>query len=60
METQTFIGLVEEMRRKQKEFSKTRRLTVYTQAQILEKEVDAAILQLKRNDEITIIQGKLF
>lgn len=60
MKTQTFIGLVSEMRQKQKEFSKTRQLTVYTQAQTLEKEVDAAILQMKRNDENADGQGQLF
>nr|DAI09817.1 MAG TPA: hypothetical protein [Caudoviricetes sp.] len=48
MELNMLIGLVEEMRKKQKEFSQTRNIIVFQQVKTLEKEVDAAILHFKR------------
>ena len=48
MEVQTFVGLVEEMRKKQREYSNNRNLAIYQQFKILEKEVDAARVQFKR------------
>lgn len=60
MEVQTFVGLVEEMRKKQKEYSSNRNLAAYQQSQILEKEVDAAILQFKRDVGYEAEQWSLF
>ncbi|MFC2615261.1 MAG: hypothetical protein ACFNYQ_07040 [Treponema sp.] len=60
MEVQTFVGLVEEMRKKQKEYSSNRSLAAYQQSQILEKEVDAAILQFKRDVGYEAEQWSLF
>ena len=60
MEAQTFVGLVEEMRKKQKECSNNRNLAIYQQSKILEKEVDAAILQFKRDVGYEAEQWSLF
>ena len=60
MEVQTFVGLVEEMRKKQKEYSNNRNLAIYQQSKILEKEVDAAILQFKREAGYEAEQWSLF
>lgn len=60
MEAQTFVGLVEEMRKKQKEYSNNRNLAIYQQSKILEKEVDAAILQFKRDVGYEAEQWSLF
>ena len=60
MEVQTFVGLVEEMRKKQREYSNNRNLAIYQQFKILEKEVDAAILQFKREAGYEAEQWSLF
>lgn len=60
MEVQTFVGLVEEMRKKQKEYSNNHNLAIYQQSKILEKEVDAAILQFKRDVGYEAEQWSLF
>lgn len=60
MEVQTFVGLVEEMRKKQREYSNNRNLAIYQQSKILEKEVDAAILQFKRDVGYEAEQWSLF
>ena len=60
MEVQTFVGLVEEMRKKQRECLKKHTIAIYQQSQILEKEVDAAIRQIKREVESSTAQQDLF
>lgn len=60
MEVQTFVGLVEEMRKKQREYLKKHTIAIYQQSQILEKEVDAAILQFKRETGYEAEQWSLF
>ncbi|MGP1368041.1 MAG: hypothetical protein ACTTKX_02120 [Treponema sp.] len=60
MEAQTFVGLVEEMRKKQREYLKKHTIAIYQQSKILEKEVDAAILQFKRDVGYEAEQWSLF
>ena len=60
MELNMLIGLVEEMRKKQKEFSQTRNIIVYQQVKTLEKEVDAAILHFKRDARNAGEQQEMF
>ena len=60
MEVQTFVGLVEEMRKKQREYLKKHTIAIYQQSKILEKEVDAAILQFKRDVGYEAEQWSLF
>ena len=60
MELNMLIGLVEEMRKKQKEFSQTRNIIVFQQVKTLEKEVDAAILHFKRDARNAGEQQEMF
>lgn len=60
MELNMLIGLVEEMRKKQKEFSQTRNIIVFQQVKTLEKEVDAAILHFKRDAKSAGEQQEMF
>ena len=60
MELNMLMGLVEEMRKKQKEFSQTRNGIVYQQVKTLEKEVDAAILHFKRDARSAGEQQEMF
>lgn len=60
MEFQNFIDLVESMRNCQREALVKRQLPLIQQAKILEKEVDTAIRQLKREVESSTAQQDLF
>ena len=60
MELQNFVDLVESMRKCQKEAQLNRQLPLIQQAKILEKEVDTAIRQLKREVESSTAQQDLF
>jgi len=60
MEFQNFVDLVESMRKCQKEALVKRQLPLIQQAKILEKEVDTAIRQLKREVESSTAQQDLF
>ena len=60
MELQNFVDLVESMRKCQREAQLKRQLPLIQQAKILEKEVDAAIRQLKREAESSTAQQDLF
>ena len=60
MELNMLIGLVEEMRKKQKEFSQTRNIIAFQQVKTLEKEVDAAILHFKRDARNAGEQQEMF
>ena len=60
MEFQNFVDLVESMRNCQKEAQLNRQLPLIQQAKILEKEVDTAIRQFKREVESSTAQQDLF
>lgn len=60
MELQNFVDLVESMRNCQKEAQLNRQLPLIQQAKILEKEVDTAIRQFKREVESSTAQQDLF